>query len=52
VIYADGGRGERQYTVVTSWRGATAGKRIVRGREAECAIYYGTRVPSTPAVAG
>ncbi len=41
VIYADGGRGERQYTVITSQRAALKGKRIVRGHEAECAIYYG-----------
>jgi hypothetical protein len=41
VIYADGGRGERQYTVITSQRAALRGKRIVRGREPECALYYG-----------
>jgi DNA polymerase (family X) len=39
VIYVDGGRGERQYTVVTARRGALAGKRVVRGREAECAAH-------------
>lgn len=41
VIYADGGQGERQYTVITSRRAALRGRRIVRGREAECAVYYG-----------
>ena len=41
VIYVDGGRGERQYTVITSLRAALRDKRIVRGREAECAAYYG-----------
>jgi hypothetical protein len=43
VIYVDGGRGERQYTVITAQWASVRGKRIVRGREAECAIYYGTR---------
>jgi hypothetical protein len=49
VIYADGGRerGERQYTVITSQRGALAGKRIVRGREAECAAYYRAGGPAS-----
>jgi DNA polymerase (family 10) len=50
VIYVDGGRGERQYTVVTASRGPLAGKRVVRGREAECLAYYreraATRTPS------
>jgi hypothetical protein len=41
VIYADGGRGERQYTVITSLRAGLKGKRIVRGREGDCAAYYG-----------
>jgi hypothetical protein len=50
VIYVDGGRGERQYTVVTASRGPLAGKRVVRGREAECLGLYreraATRTPS------
>jgi hypothetical protein len=50
VIYVDGGRGERQYTVVTASRGPMQGKRVVRGREAECLAYYrertATRTPS------
>jgi hypothetical protein len=50
VIYVDGGGGERQYTVVTASRGPLAGKRVVRGREPECLVYYGerasTRTPS------
>jgi hypothetical protein len=37
VIYADGGHGEHQYTVITALHGELAGRRIVRGREAECA---------------
>lgn len=50
VIYVDGGRGERQYTVVTASRGPLAGKRVIRGREGECLAYYreraATRTPS------
>jgi DNA polymerase (family X) len=40
VLYYDGGRGERQCTVITSQRGALKGKRIVRGRKAECMQFY------------
>jgi hypothetical protein len=40
VLYYDGGRGERQCTVITSQRGALKGQRIVRGHEAECVQYY------------
>jgi Holliday junction resolvasome RuvABC DNA-binding subunit len=37
VLYAeDPQRGERQYTVVTATHGPLAGRRVVRGREAEC----------------
>jgi hypothetical protein len=49
VIYVDGGRGERQYTIVTASRGPLEGKRIVRGREAECLAFYWERtVTRTP----
>ena len=37
VIYYDRGSGERQCTVITASYGPLTGKRIVRGREAECA---------------
>jgi DNA polymerase (family X) len=40
ILYYDG-RSERQSTVVTAQHGELAGLRIVRGREAECARYYG-----------
>jgi DNA polymerase (family 10) len=40
VIYFDGGAGERQCTVVTETRGALLGRRVVRGRETECAVHY------------
>lgn len=38
VIYCKGD--ERQWTVVTDHRGSGAGRRIVRGREAECDAHY------------
>lgn len=40
VLYSDGGSEEHQYTVITSQREPFFGKRIVRGREGECAVYY------------
>lgn len=40
VLYFDSGRGERQCTVITSEFGPLAGRRIVRGREAECTEFY------------
>jgi Holliday junction resolvasome RuvABC DNA-binding subunit len=40
VLYFDSGGGERQYTVITSQREPLLGKRIVRGRENECAAHY------------
>jgi DNA polymerase (family 10) len=46
VLYADGGQGERQYTVVTARRGPLKGKRVVRGREMECLALYRGRAPS------
>jgi DNA polymerase/3'-5' exonuclease PolX len=36
------GLGEKQCTVITSQRGPLTGKRIVRGREDECAKHYQT----------
>jgi len=40
VMYYDGGRSERQCTVVTERRGPMANQRVIRGREAECIDYY------------
>ncbi|HKI86912.1 MAG TPA: helix-hairpin-helix domain-containing protein [Thermoanaerobaculia bacterium] len=41
VVYSyDDHRQEGQQTVVTESRGPLAGKRVVRGREAECLAYY------------
>jgi DNA uptake protein ComE-like DNA-binding protein len=36
VLYYDDGHGERQCTVITAEHGPLRGRRIVRGREAEC----------------
>jgi len=49
VIYYDGGAEERQCTVITAQRGSLRGKRIVRGREAECADLYHLSAPSRAA---
>ena len=40
ILYYDAAAGERQATVITSEFGALKGKRIVRGREEECARCY------------
>lgn len=40
VIFYDGSGGERQCTVISAMYGPLAGKRIVRGREAECMQHY------------
>ncbi|HUL72841.1 MAG TPA: helix-hairpin-helix domain-containing protein [Vicinamibacterales bacterium] len=41
VLYCDRGTGGGQWTVVTASHGTLAGRRVVRGREDECAHYYG-----------
>jgi hypothetical protein len=49
VLYVDDGRREREATIVTEVAGPLAGRRVVRGREAECATHYAaasTRVAS------
>ena len=40
VLHYDGAAGERQCTVVTQRAGPLRGRRVVRGREAECAEYF------------
>ncbi|MBI4500460.1 MAG: DNA-binding protein [Gemmatimonadetes bacterium] len=40
ILYCDGARGERQFTVITAQAGSLRGRRIIRGREAECADHY------------
>lgn len=42
VIYCDGGRVHGQWTVVTAAAGPLRGRRVVRGREEECAQHYGS----------
>jgi hypothetical protein len=44
VVYFEHNGARGQCTVVTEQRGAMAGLRVVRGREAECARYYGLGV--------
>ncbi len=46
VLYYDSGNGEHQATVVTAQQGALRGKRVVRGREAECAALYESGAPA------
>lgn len=48
VLYYGDRRAERQCTVITAERGPLAGRRIVRGREAECAAHYGLGAGDTP----
>lgn len=40
VVYSDDGLGESRHTVVTAAVGPLRGRRVVAGREAECAAYY------------
>jgi hypothetical protein len=40
LYFYDGEHRERQHTVVTETRGRLAGRRVVRGREAECLAHY------------
>jgi hypothetical protein len=50
VLYFDNDhRAERQRTVVTERRGALAGRRVVRGRERECAAHYRPRAAAKDA---
>ncbi|MBM3541276.1 MAG: DNA-binding protein [Alphaproteobacteria bacterium] len=46
VYFYDGDHREGQRTVVTETRGPLKGKRVVRGREAECRGHYATRPPA------
>jgi hypothetical protein len=57
IFYSDPEGAEGQATVVTERRGALTGKRVVRGREPECARHYrgeriSTREPSLRASEG
>lgn len=49
VIYADRGARSGQWTVVTAGAGPLRGRRLVRGREEECALHYGVSRLDEPA---
>ena len=51
ILYFERDGDEDQCTVVTESRGPLAGRRVVRGREAECAAYYAGRAPEAPPAA-
>lgn len=44
IYFYDGDHVEGQHTVVTETRGPLAGKRVIRGREAECGEFYAAHV--------
>jgi putative hydrolase len=48
VLYYDGKRAEGQATVVTERSGRLRGRRVVRGREAECYTHYGVWLEPEP----
>lgn len=48
VVYRDDHGGSGQWTVITARYGALRGRRIVRGREAECADYYAQQLTEKP----
>ena len=45
VIFYERQGAQHSYTVVTEWQGVLAGKRVVRGREDECRLYYRVTLP-------
>jgi hypothetical protein len=52
VLYGDNGLGESRHTVITAAFGPLRGRRVIPGREAECAAVYNAERPSAgePAV--
>lgn len=52
VIYREGAGASGQWTAITSRRGPLKGRRIIRGREAECAAYYASPVERVPEQSG
>jgi DNA polymerase (family 10) len=50
ILYYDDGGGEQQCTVLTARRDPLKGRRIVRGREADCAAYYAAKDAGQEAV--
>ena len=51
ILYYERDGDEDQCTVVTERHGPLSGRRVVRGREAECAKHHGARVADPPAPA-
>jgi putative hydrolase len=49
LYFYDGEHEEGQHTIVTETRGPQEGRRVVRGREPECARYYRERHPESHA---
>jgi putative hydrolase len=49
VLYCDDGPREHQWTIITARFAPLRGRRIVRGREADCAAYYGAGSPRADA---
>jgi hypothetical protein len=47
VVYRDDRNGHGQWTVITSQFGPMTGKRIIRGRESECAAFYARQAKKT-----
>jgi hypothetical protein len=47
VLYTDGSRGDRQWTVVTEQQGELRGRRVVRGREEECLASFASAATRT-----
>lgn len=48
VLYHDGPQGGGQATAVTEHSGPLRGRRVIRGREGECARHYGSHPPEDP----
>lgn len=48
ILYADDGRGEHQWTVITAHQGPLRGFRLVRGREAECERHHARTRAGSP----
>ena len=44
VLYYDDGHGEQKCTVVTEHKGPLKGKRVIRGKEKDCAEHFGVEM--------
>ncbi len=52
VIYRDDQNGDGQWTAITAQRGELHGRRLIRGRDAECGRYYASQGRSDESMAG